>query len=67
MLGDLRKRLAAAGVECDVRAGPGAICEAAADPRFDTVVAAIVGAAGLDSTLAAARSCSRPSAKVAAS
>jgi len=55
MQADLRRRLAAAGVECEVRAGPEAICEAAADPRCDTVVAAIVGAAGLDSTLAAAR------------
>jgi 1-deoxy-D-xylulose-5-phosphate reductoisomerase len=52
---DLRERLAAAGVDCEVRAGPQAVSEAAADPLCDTVVAAIVGAAGLDSTLAAAR------------
>jgi 1-deoxy-D-xylulose-5-phosphate reductoisomerase len=36
-------------------AGPGALVEIAADPSCDTVVAAIVGAAGMASTLAAAR------------
>jgi 1-deoxy-D-xylulose-5-phosphate reductoisomerase len=55
MESDLRERLVAAGVDSEVRSGPDAISEAAADPLCDTVVAAIVGAAGLDSTLAAAR------------
>ncbi|RAP57426.1 1-deoxy-D-xylulose-5-phosphate reductoisomerase [Oleiagrimonas sp. MCCC 1A03011] len=55
MENDLRRRLASAGVECEVQSGMAAISEAAADARYDTVVAAIVGAAGLDSTLAAAR------------
>ncbi|MEW5834886.1 MAG: 1-deoxy-D-xylulose-5-phosphate reductoisomerase [Pseudomonadota bacterium] len=51
----LAKGLAAAGVRCDVASGPEAVAQAAAGPLCDTVVAAIVGAAGLDSTLAAAR------------
>ncbi|PWK92020.1 1-deoxy-D-xylulose-5-phosphate reductoisomerase [Fulvimonas soli] len=53
--GELARRLAAAGVRCEVAAGMEAIAAAAAGPLCDTVVAAIVGAAGLDSTLAAAR------------
>ena len=53
--GELARRLSAAGVDCAVAAGPGAISEAASGSLCDTVVAAIVGAAGLDSTLAAAR------------
>jgi 1-deoxy-D-xylulose-5-phosphate reductoisomerase len=52
---DLRTRLAHAGVDCRVAAGPAALIEAAAGTHCDTVVAAIVGAAGLESTLAAAR------------
>ena len=52
---ELRARLAAAQVDCRVEAGPEALIEAAVDARCDTVVAAIVGAAGLESTLAAAR------------
>lgn len=52
---DLRSGLAAAGVACRIAAGPAALIEAAADTHCDTVVAAIVGAAGLESTLAAAR------------
>ena len=51
----LQSALAHAGVETEVAAGPAALAAAAADPRSDTVVAAIVGAAGLASTLAAAR------------
>ena len=51
----LARGLAAAGVRCEVANGPGAVTQAAAGPLCDTVVAAIVGAAGLDSTLAAAR------------
>ncbi|MEO5627205.1 MAG: 1-deoxy-D-xylulose-5-phosphate reductoisomerase [Dokdonella sp.] len=51
----LREKLAAAGVNCRIAAGPEALIEAASDSHCDTVVAAIVGAAGLESTLAAAR------------
>ncbi len=53
--GELARRLTAAGVRCDVASGPAAIAAAAASSLCDTVVAAIVGAAGLASTLAAAR------------
>ncbi len=52
---ELARRLAAAGVRCDIASGHEAITAAAAGSLCDTVVAAIVGAAGLDSTLAAAR------------
>jgi len=52
---ELRERLRAAGVACRVAAGPEALVEAAGLADCDTVVAAIVGAAGLESTLAAAR------------
>lgn len=55
MEADLARRLAAAGVRCEVASGADAVTAAAAGPLCDTVVAAIVGAAGLDSTLAAAR------------
>jgi len=44
-----------AGVDTDVRWGPAALCEIAAAPEVDAVMAAIVGAAGLPSALAAAR------------
>lgn len=50
----LRERLLAAGVETDVEEGVAAIDSAAAEAEVDTVVAAIVGAAGLAPTLAAA-------------
>ena len=53
---ELARKLAAAGVRSEVASGAGAITLAAASPLCDTVVAAIVGAAGLESTLAAARS-----------
>jgi 1-deoxy-D-xylulose-5-phosphate reductoisomerase len=53
--GELARRLAAAGVHCEVASGHAAITAAAASALCDTVVAAIVGAAGLESTLAAAR------------
>jgi 1-deoxy-D-xylulose-5-phosphate reductoisomerase len=53
--GVLRRQLDARGVHCDIGAGPHAIDTVAADRAHDTVVAAIVGAAGLASTLAAAR------------
>jgi 1-deoxy-D-xylulose-5-phosphate reductoisomerase len=52
---ELARRLAAAGVRCEVASGDEAITAAAAGNLCDTVVAAIVGAAGLASTLAAAR------------
>ncbi|PXV58654.1 1-deoxy-D-xylulose 5-phosphate reductoisomerase [Dyella jiangningensis] len=53
--GELSRRLAAAGVRCDIASGHDAITQAVSGTLCDTVVAAIVGAAGLDSTLAAAR------------
>ncbi len=52
----LARRLAAAGLACEVASGHDALTAAAASDQCDTVVAALVGAAGLDSTLAAARS-----------
>jgi 1-deoxy-D-xylulose-5-phosphate reductoisomerase len=54
-LAQLRDGLEAIGAGTQARAGAGAIDEIAADPASDTVVAAIVGAAGVSSTLAAAR------------
>ncbi len=53
--GELARRLAAAGVRCEIASGHDALTAAASGALCDTVVAAIVGAAGLDSTLAAAR------------
>jgi 1-deoxy-D-xylulose-5-phosphate reductoisomerase len=50
----LRDGLKAAKVDCRVASGPDALIEAASGSHCDTVVAAIVGAAGLASTLAAA-------------
>lgn len=52
----LRQRLLEAGVKCDVRSGIKALEEVASLPDVDTVMAAIVGIAGLRPTLAAARS-----------
>ncbi|MDW2980716.1 MAG: 1-deoxy-D-xylulose-5-phosphate reductoisomerase [Rhodanobacter sp.] len=52
---ELSRRLAAAGVRCEVASGHAALTAAAGGGLCDTVVAAIVGAAGLESTLAAAR------------
>jgi len=51
----LRERLAAEGVRTEVRSGEQALCELAALPEVDSVMAAIVGAAGLAPCLAAAR------------
>ena len=51
----LRDGLRAAGLDTQAHAGAQALAELAAGDGCDTVVAAIVGAAGLDSTLAAAR------------
>jgi 1-deoxy-D-xylulose-5-phosphate reductoisomerase len=53
--GELSRRLAAAGIRCDIASGHDAVTQAVSGTLCDTVVAAIVGAAGLDSTLAAAR------------
>jgi 1-deoxy-D-xylulose-5-phosphate reductoisomerase len=52
---DLARRLHSAGVRCDIASGHVALTAAASGGLCDTVVAAIVGAAGLESTLAAAR------------
>lgn len=51
----LRDRLAAAGSRTEVLDSPGALSELAAHPQVDAVMAAIVGAAGLEACLAAAR------------
>ncbi|MEO9383376.1 1-deoxy-D-xylulose-5-phosphate reductoisomerase [Chromobacterium phragmitis] len=51
----LRARLADAGLRAEVMHGPGALAQIAALPEVDAVMAAIVGAAGLPSALAAAR------------
>ena len=51
----LRDGLREAGLDPEAHAGADAICALAAGDDCDTVVAAIVGAAGLPSTLAAAR------------
>ncbi|MCK9539397.1 1-deoxy-D-xylulose-5-phosphate reductoisomerase [Dokdonella sp.] len=52
---ELAARLAEGGFSGRLLAGPEALVEAASLAECDTVVAAIVGAAGLESTLAAAR------------
>ncbi|MBB3107316.1 1-deoxy-D-xylulose-5-phosphate reductoisomerase [Psychrobacter luti] len=49
------QRLNAAGLDIDVVGGDAGLVDIATDTQTDTVVAAIVGAAGLPSTLAAAR------------
>jgi 1-deoxy-D-xylulose-5-phosphate reductoisomerase len=51
----LRERLARAGVRTEVLHGPTALTDLAAHPDVDSVMAAIVGAAGLAACLAAAR------------
>ncbi len=51
----LRADLRAAGCSTEVLHGAGALTEIAAHDEVDTVMAAIVGAAGLEPTLAAAR------------
>ena len=51
----LAARLAEAGVRADVRHGADALCELSRHDGVDTVMAAIVGAAGLAPCLAAAR------------
>jgi len=52
---ELRERLANARLTTRVESGAAALTEAASGAHCDTVIAAIVGAAGLESTLAAAR------------
>ena len=54
--GRLQSALRAAGASVEVRAGPEALCDCASSAGVDAVMAAIVGAVGLPSTLAAARS-----------
>ena len=51
----LATRLAASGLRTQVLAGPQALAQVAALPEVDTVMAAIVGVAGLAPTLAAVR------------
>ena len=51
----LAARLAEAGLRAEVRHGGEALCDLAAHDDVDTVMAAIVGAAGLGACLAAAR------------
>jgi len=50
----LRDGLRAAGLATRPHAGPEALVALAANPRFDTVIAAVVGAAGVPAVLAAA-------------
>lgn len=50
----LDEALAGAGITTEVLAGPEALCQVAHAPQVDTVMAAIVGAAGLLPALAAA-------------
>lgn len=52
---ELRAHLAAAGCQTEVLHGEQALCNIAAAPETDGVMAAIVGAAGLPPTLVAAR------------
>jgi 1-deoxy-D-xylulose-5-phosphate reductoisomerase len=52
---ELRRRLAEAGAHTEVLEGAAALAELAAHPDVDTVMAAIVGAAGLAPCIAAAR------------
>jgi 1-deoxy-D-xylulose-5-phosphate reductoisomerase len=54
LLDALAAGLRAAGLETEPLAGADALCALASDPEADCVVAAIVGAAGLPSTLAGA-------------
>ncbi len=53
--GALRATLRELGLRTEVRAGEQALCELAADDEVDSVMAAIVGAAGLPPCMAAAR------------
>jgi 1-deoxy-D-xylulose-5-phosphate reductoisomerase len=53
--GALRSALRDAGLATEVLVGAAALCDVAAHPETDAVMAAIVGAAGLASSVAAAR------------
>jgi 1-deoxy-D-xylulose-5-phosphate reductoisomerase len=53
--GHARRMLAEAGVRTEVLSGPQALCDLASHPDVDSVMAAIVGAAGLPPCVAAAR------------
>ena len=55
MADDLRRKLVAAKIDCQVLCGAEALETVATLPEIDSVMAAIVGIAGLRSTLAAAR------------
>ncbi|MFB6349028.1 1-deoxy-D-xylulose-5-phosphate reductoisomerase [Moraxella sp. ZJ142] len=55
----LSQKIQAAGLAIEVLSGDDGLVQIASDPNVDTVVAAIVGAAGLSSTLAAARASKR--------
>ena len=55
LAGELRGRLEANGAGSEVLAGPAALVEIASLAEADTIMAAIVGAAGLESTLAGIR------------
>jgi 1-deoxy-D-xylulose-5-phosphate reductoisomerase len=50
---DFQRALQAAGLQTEVLVGAAGLCEVAAHPEVDAVMAAIVGAAGLKPTLAA--------------
>ena len=52
---DLARRVKELGLPVEVLAGPQALCDVSSDPGVDAVMAAIVGAAGLAPSLAAAR------------
>ncbi|CAD5367288.1 1-deoxy-D-xylulose 5-phosphate reductoisomerase [Rubrivivax sp. A210] len=52
---ELRRGLKDAGLATEVLVGPEALCQMAAAPEVDAVMAAIVGAAGLPACMAAAR------------
>lgn len=52
---EARRQLREAGLHTEVLSGPQALCDLAAHPDVDSVMAAIVGAAGLPPCLAAAR------------
>jgi len=52
---ELRQGLQQRGLATEVRVGPEALCELARDPAVDSVMAAIVGAAGLPACMAAAQ------------
>lgn len=53
--GSMRTRFKAEGVRTEVMTGAQALCDLASHPEVDSVMAAIVGAAGLPPCLAAAR------------